>query len=250
MRAVWTASLLAWDSPRLMRSAISARPLLTFSSSRGSPLRRKLFMFRRFSMIWLRTDSIVVLLSRAMPALLRADFATRPLTIFTIIKTQKMAKIRPKPAYSFFPIVIAKCLRSPQQRSLDRVCLKTFRALVGGAKFKFHDLGGFFGRRRKLPFLYSVLARLDEQRMPANHARGFHMAIRTDDHLDLHFARHVHAASEFRVDRRNPGLHLALGFVRRPGLGKRNAGKNNQRACCGRKLLPITESHRHVPFEE
>src|ERR1700758_3733213 len=157
---------------------MSVRPLLTFSSSRGSPLRRKLFMLRRFSMIWLRTDSMVVLLSRAMPALLRADFATRPLTMFTIMRTQKMAKMRPKPAYSFFPIVIAKCLRSPQQRSLDRVCSKTLRALVGGAKLEFNNLRGFFGRWHKLPLLDSVLARLNEQRMPANDARGFDMAIR------------------------------------------------------------------------
>src|SRR6059036_356896 len=147
-----------------MRSDRSVRPLLTFSSSRGSPLRRKLFMLRRFIMIWLRTDSIVVLLSRAMPALLRADFATRPLMIFTIMRTQKMAKIRPKPAYSFLPIVIANCLHSRhQQPELGPRLSQTFsasRVSIGGAKLKLHDLRGFFRSRHELPILHSILARL------------------------------------------------------------------------------------------
>src|SRR5258708_29628305 len=43
----YTTLFRSFDSPRLIWSMISVRPLFTFSSSRGSPLSRKLFMLRR-----------------------------------------------------------------------------------------------------------------------------------------------------------------------------------------------------------
>src|SRR5215472_18175581 len=131
--------------------------------------------------------------------------------MFTRNKIARMTRIRPKPAYSFFPIVIAKCLHSPRQRDLspNRVCSKPVAllpVLLGSTKFEFHDLRGFFRSRREPPLFHSVLARLHKQRMPANNARGLDTSIRTDDHFDHHFARDVHAPRKFRVDRSNLGL--------------------------------------------
>src|SRR5438874_2680394 len=102
--------------------------------------------------------------------------------MFTRNKMARITRIRPKPAYSLFPIVIAKCLHSPQQRSLLRTASvqNLLPALLVSTKFEFHNL------------------------------RGFDTPIRTDDHFDLHLARDVHAPSKFRVERSDPGLYLAL----------------------------------------
>src|SRR5215469_2532653 len=125
-------------------------------------------------MICLRTDSTVLTLSTAVLALLRADFSMKPVMMFTTNKTAITARIRPKPAYSFFPIVIADCLHSPRPRRQRQAAaaqeLLCRSRLLGAVKLAFRNLRGFFRGGYELPILYGVLARLDEQRMPANHA--------------------------------------------------------------------------------
>src|SRR5215472_13885014 len=106
-----------------------------------------------------------------------------------------------------------------QQRSLLRTAsvqnlLPCSGALLGSTKFEFHNLRGFFRSRRELPLSHRVLARLHEQRMSADNARGFDTSIGTDDHFDLHLTGDVHAPSKVRVDRSDPGLYLAARFIR------------------------------------
>src|SRR5260370_41430930 len=95
IRAVRTTSLLAWDSPRLTRSEISVNPLLTLSSSRGSPLRRKLFMLRRFKIILLGTDFKGAKLSKGQLSTLRADLFLKPAKKVQRDNKTKKPSIRP-----------------------------------------------------------------------------------------------------------------------------------------------------------
>src|SRR2546429_6649326 len=71
--------------------------------------------------------------------------------MFTRNKMARITRIRPKPAYSLFPIVIAKCLHSPQQRSLLRTASvqNLLPALLVSTKFEFHNLRGFFRGRQE-----------------------------------------------------------------------------------------------------
>src|SRR5438094_8670117 len=95
--------------------------------------------------------------------------------MFTRNKMARITRIRPKPAYSLFPIVIAKCLHSPQQRSLLRTASvqNLLPALLVSTKFEFHNLRGFFRGRQEPPLSHRVLASVHEQRMSAHNARGF-----------------------------------------------------------------------------
>src|SRR6516225_5844799 len=176
--------------------------------------------------------------------------------MFTRNKTARMTRIRPKPAYSFFPIVIAKCLRSPRNSAACleprrfKTCCVLLGALLGSMKFEFHNLRGFFRSRRELPLSHRVLARLHEQRMSADNPRGFDTSIRTDDHFDLHLACDVHAPSKVRVDRRDPGLYLALRFIRGSGLCPAPDARQNEKRSDPEHQPPPVESHRHVPYEE
>src|SRR5437870_11375592 len=113
--------------------------------------------------------------------------------MFTRNKMARITRIRPKPAYSLFPIVIAKCLHSPQQRSLLRTASvqNLLPALLVSTKFEFHKLRGFFRGRQERPLSHRVLASVHEQRMSAHHSRGSDTPIRTDGHVPPHLARAV-----------------------------------------------------------
>src|SRR6267378_3737935 len=147
-------------------------------------------------------------------------------------------------------MVIAKCLRSPQQGSVEMAAsagttLCQLFPLIG-MKLKFNNLRALFGRRHKLPFLHGVLACLNEQGVSPNNARGFHTSVRRDDDLDFDSAGNVHPFCEFRILRCRLGLDLALGFVRRACLSKsRSARKNECCSCRHSPLPPPTSSHRH-----
>ena len=77
-------------------------------------------------------------------------------------------------------------------------------------KFELNNLCGLFRRRHKLPFLYSILAGLNEQRMTSDDPSAFHAPIGSDDHFNLDLARDIHSPGEFRIYR--GGLDLDLGF--------------------------------------
>ena len=62
-----------------------------------------------------------------------------------------------------------------------------------GMKFELNNLCGLFRRRHKLPFLYGVLAGLNEQRMTSDDASAFHAPIGGDDHFNLDLARDIHS---------------------------------------------------------
>src|SRR5712692_2256530 len=115
-------------------------------------------------------------------------------------------------------MVIAKCLRSPQQSSVEMAAsagttLSQLFSLIG-MKLKFNNLRALFGRRHKLPFLHSVLACLNEQGVSPDDPRAFHMSVRRDDDFDFDFAGDVHSSCELGILRCRLGLYLALGFVR------------------------------------
>src|SRR5439155_18467107 len=94
-----------------------------------------------------------------------------------------------------------------------------------GMKFELNNLRGLFRRRHKLPFLYGVLASLDQQRMSADDARALNTSVRRDDHFNLDLARDIHSPGEFRIYRRGLDLDLALGFICRTGLGKSGSAR-------------------------
>src|SRR6266850_3503758 len=106
-------------------------------------------------------------------------------------------------------MVIAKCLRSLRHSSLksathaktNTLCLGPLAAAV---KLKFNNLSGLFRCGHELPFLERVLARLHKQGVAANDAGGFHAAVRSDYHFDLHFAADVHTAGKLRIGRSGP----------------------------------------------
>jgi hypothetical protein len=126
-------------------------------------------------------------------------------------------------------MVIAKCLRSRQQRGLKmaasaEIIVAPLASLVG-MKIKFNNLRGLFGRRRKLPFLHGVLASLHEQGVSPDDSRAFHTTVRRDDDFDFHFARNIHPFREIGIRGSRLGFDLALGFVRGTGLGDRGGAE-------------------------
>src|SRR5260370_3473030 len=155
---------------------------------------------------------------------------------FTTNNSDRMARIRPKHAYSFFPMVIAKFLRSPRQSNLKLAASagttrhQAFPLI--GAKLKFNNLRGLLRRRHKLPFLDGILARLNEQGMSPNDTRALDMTIGGDDDFNFDFASDVHALCKVGIERGHFGFDLALRFVRRTRLSEtRNPRKNE---CSGR----------------
>src|SRR5258707_11645559 len=86
-------------------------------------------------------------------------------------------------------MVIAKCLRSPQQggvkiaASAGTTVAQLFSLI--GMKIKFNNLRGLFRRRHKLPFLHGVLACLNKQGVSPDDARAFHTSVRRDDDFDF-----------------------------------------------------------------
>src|ERR1700686_777457 len=147
-------------------------------------------------------------------------------------------------------MVIAKCLRSPQQGSLEMAAsagttVPRLFPLIG-MKLKFNDLGGLFRRRHKLPFLDGILASLNEQGMSPDDSRPLYTSLGRDDDFDFDFAGNVHSFCEFRIQWRRLGLDLALGFIRRTRLCKsRSARKNERRSRSHSQLTPPASSHRH-----
>src|ERR1700737_1398619 len=97
-------------------------------------------------------------------------------------------------------MVIAKCLRSPQQGSLEMAASAgtTIPQLfpLTGTKFKLNNLTALFRRRHKLPFLHGILACLSEQGVSPDDPRAFHMTVRRDDDFDFDFAGNVHSSGE------------------------------------------------------
>src|SRR5712692_667103 len=166
---------------------MSCSPRVTFSSSRGSPLSKKLLRF-------------------------------------TIKSSTKIASIVPNPMYSFLPIVIAKNLRSPPAKwtSSARSCRAPMSCRHSGAsgKLKLDCLCALFWSRGELPFLDRVHAGLHQQRMPPHSACALHPAVRRNDHFDLDLAGHVHPPGKFRVRRRHLVLYFALTFLNGPRLRK------------------------------
>src|ERR1700674_1935222 len=147
-------------------------------------------------------------------------------------------------------MVIAKCLRSPQQSSVEMTASAgtTFPQLFPliGMKLKFNNLGGLFRRGHKLPFLHGVLASLNEQGVSPDDPRAFHTSLGRDDDFDFNFSANVHSPCQFRIQRRRLGLDLALGFIRRTRLCKsRSARKNERRSRSHSQLTPPASSHRH-----
>src|SRR5712692_9389547 len=101
-------------------------------------------------------------------------------------------------------MVIAKCLRSPQQDSVEIAAsagttLPQLFPLITAVKLEFNNLRCLFRRRHKLPFLDGVLASLNEQGVSPDNACALHMSVRGDDDFDFDFARNVHASCEFRI---------------------------------------------------
>src|SRR2546430_13661762 len=147
-------------------------------------------------------------------------------------------------------MVIAKCLRSPQQGSVEIAAsagttVPQLFPLIG-MKLKFNNLGGLFRRRHKLPFLRGVLASLNEQGVSPDDPGAFHTSLGRDDDFDFDSAGNIHSLCEVRIQRRRLGLDLALGFIRRTRLCKsRSARKNERRSCGHSQLLPPASSHRH-----
>src|SRR3977135_437800 len=99
-------------------------------------------------------------------------------------------------------MVIAKCLRSPQQCDVEMAAsagttLPRFPLIA--MKFEFNDLRGLFRRRHKLTFLHCVLASLNEQGMSPDDPRAFHTSVRRNDDFDFYLARNVHPFCEFRI---------------------------------------------------
>src|SRR5258708_238763 len=184
-----------------------------------------------------------------MLASLRAERSFNPAPIFTRNRSKRPKRIRPNPPYSFFPMVIAKCLHSPQQCSDGRICRNepcpTFH-LVIGVELKFDNLRGFFRRSDKLPFFDGVLASLNEQGMSTHDPCAFHASVWRDHDFDFDLAGNVHPLGEFRIRRRRLGLDLASGFVGRASLSK-SRGARKQKRGSGRHspLPPSTSSHRH-----
>src|SRR6267378_1175639 len=85
-------------------------------------------------------------------------------------------------------MVIAKCLRSPQQSSDGCACRNNpYPAfhLVTGVELKFDNLRGFLRRRHKLPLFNGVLASLNKQRVSTHDPGGFHMSVRGDDDFEF-----------------------------------------------------------------
>src|SRR5260370_12262041 len=130
-------------------------------------------------------------------------------------------------------MVIAKCLRSPQQGSVEIAAsagttVPQLFPLVG-TKFKLNKLRALFGRSHKLPFLHGVLACLNEQRMSPDGPRAFYMTVRRDDDFNFDFAGNVHSSGEIGILRCRLILVLPLGFIRSSCLTKStNTLKNNQ----------------------
>src|SRR5260370_8665242 len=119
-------------------------------------------------------------------------------------------------------MVIAKCLRSPQQGSVELAAsagttVPQLFPLVG-TKFKLNDLRALFRRSHKLPFLHGVLACLNEQRVSPDDPRAFHMTVRRNDDFDFDFAGNVHSPGELGIRRRPPLLYLALLVLPCPSL--------------------------------
>src|SRR5260370_7358675 len=95
-------------------------------------------------------------------------------------------------------MVIAKCLRSPQQRSVEIAAsagttVPQLFPLVG-MKFTLNNLRALFGRSHKLPFLHGVLACLNEQRVSPAGPRAFHMTVRRADDFEFDFPANVHSS--------------------------------------------------------
>src|SRR5260370_1095218 len=109
-------------------------------------------------------------------------------------------------------MVIAKCLRSPQQSSVEMAAsagttLSQLFSLIG-MEFKFNNLRALFGRRHKLPFLHGVLACLNEQGMPPDAPRAFHTTVGRGDVFVFAFAINVHSSGELGILRCRLGLNL------------------------------------------
>src|SRR6266436_1825494 len=195
-------------------------------------------------------DSTVRTLSRAAPSSLRAELSFHPAMIFTTNSSDRMARIRPKPAYSFFPMVIARFLRSPRQSHLG-LAASAGTTLpqafpLAGVKLKFNNLRGLLRRRHKLPLLDGVLTGLNEQGMSADDARALDTTVRGDDDFNFDFASNVHALCKVGIDRGRFGPDLALRFVRGTRLGEtRNPRKNECSGCRKNEFLPPTDSHGH-----
>src|SRR5712671_3576044 len=147
-------------------------------------------------------------------------------------------------------MVIAKCLRSPQQGSLEMAAsagttVPRLFSLIG-MKLKFNNLGGFFRRRHKFPFLHGILANLNEQGVSPDDPRAFHTSFGRDDDFDFDFAGNVHSFCEIRIQWQRLGLDLALGFIRRTRLCKSGRARKNERRTCGQsQFFPPANSHRH-----
>src|SRR6266849_149812 len=152
-------------------------------------------------------------------------------------------------------MVIAKCLRSPQQGSVKIAAAAgtTVAQLFSliGMKIKFNNLRGLFRRRHKLPFRHGVLACLNKQGVSPGDACAFHTSVRRDDDFDFHLAVNIHSFGEVGIQGCRLGFDLALGFVRRTRLGNcRSAGKNERRRSNRSELPPQTSSHRHYSSKE
>src|SRR5260370_24657415 len=119
-------------------------------------------------------------------------------------------------------MVIAKCLRSPQQRSVEIAAsagttVPQLFPLVG-MKFTLNNLRALFGRSHKLPFLHGVLACLNEQRVSPDGPRAFHMTVRRDDDFAFDFAGNVHSSVKLGILRCRLSLRRALAFIRSADL--------------------------------
>src|SRR6266436_4012615 len=114
-------------------------------------------------------------------------------------------------------MVIAKCLRSPQQSSDGCSCRNSPSPafpLVTGVELKFDNLRGFFRRRHKLPLFNGFLASLDKQRVATHDPGGFHVSVRRDDDFDFDLADNIQPFGKLRIPSYRPGFGLPPGFAR------------------------------------
>src|SRR5260370_14137541 len=128
-------------------------------------------------------------------------------------------------------MVIANCLRSPQQSSVEMAAsagttLSQLFSLIG-MEFKFNNLRAIFGRRHKLPFLHGVLACLNEQGLSPDDPRAFYTTVRRDDGFHFDFASNVLSSCKLVILRGRIVRVIAFAFVHYASLRTTHSASYN-----------------------
>src|SRR6266513_1400519 len=129
-------------------------------------------------------------------------------------------------------MVIAKCLRSPQQGSVEMAAsagttVPQLFPLIA-MKLKFNNLGGLFRRRHKLPFLHGVLASLNQQEVSPDDPGAFHTSLGRDDDFDLDFSVNIQSFCEAAIQVRPLTLAHAHLSIQQNIVCKPSSNRNNQ----------------------